>query len=43
MIIYWRTNISCKILQERENGHVIIQYGEKSITSCHITDLIMVN
>ncbi len=43
MLVYWRTNIICKILQERENGYVIIQYGENSITSCHISDLMVLN
>ena len=39
MVIYWRTNVACKILQERENGYFIIEYGVNSITSCHYYQL----
>lgn len=42
-MVYWRTNIPCKILQERNGGYVIIQYGENSITTCHISDLMNMN
>jgi hypothetical protein len=43
MIIYWRTNIPCKILQVREDNCVIIQYGENSITSCYMEELMLLN
>jgi len=43
MLIYWRTKVSCKILQKRDNGYVIVQYGENSITSCHVNELIYLN
>ncbi len=43
MIVYWRTNILCKILQERDNGYVVIEYGNDSITTCHINDLLWLN
>ena len=43
MVIYWRTKVRCRILQIRENGCVIIQYGENSITSCYMEELIILN
>lgn len=42
-IIFKNTNVTVKILKRIDEYNFIIQYGDKSITSCKITELLWLN
>ena len=43
MIVYKYTNVKVEIIDNRANGNFIIKYGDSSITSCHISELLFLN
>lgn len=43
MIVYKNTNILVKILKKIDDNNYVIQYGENTITSCSIYELVYLN